>query len=70
MKVAGVVTLGGVIAVAAPTLTAVHPVRRAVTSRVLPRLHGTSPAAHIALTYDDGPDPASTPQFLDLLAEH
>ena len=70
MRVAGAVTLGGVIAVAAPTLTAVHPVRRAVTSRVLPRLHGTSPAAHIALAYDDGPDPASTPQFLDLLAEH
>ena len=70
MRVARAVTLGGVIAVAAPTLTAVHPVRRAVTSRVLPRLHGISPAAHIALTYDDGPDPASTPQFLDLLAEH
>lgn len=27
-------------------------------------------AAHVALTFDDGPDPEVTPQVLDLLAEH
>lgn len=70
MSLAEAVALGGVIAVATPALTAVHPLRRAVTSRVLPRLHGVAPGGHIALTYDDGPDPASTPRFLDLLAEH
>lgn len=33
-------------------------------------LFGKAPGEHIALTYDDGPDPASTPAFLDLLARH
>jgi len=30
-------------------------------------LAGQSPRRHVALTFDDGPDPASTPQFLDAL---
>ncbi|GAA8851354.1 hypothetical protein DUHN55_37460 [Helicobacter pylori] len=25
--------------------------------------------SHVALTFDDGPDPLSTPAFLDLLAQ-
>jgi peptidoglycan/xylan/chitin deacetylase (PgdA/CDA1 family) len=29
-----------------------------------------SEAGHVALTFDDGPDPRSTPYFLDLLAEY
>ena len=48
-----------------PALGTVAPVRRAV----LPRLAGTGARRHVALTFDDGPDRASTPRFLDLLAE-
>ncbi|MEU0257415.1 polysaccharide deacetylase family protein [Streptomyces sp. NPDC006184] len=32
-----------------------------------PGLSGTGHRHHIALTFDDGPDPASTPRFLDAL---
>jgi peptidoglycan/xylan/chitin deacetylase (PgdA/CDA1 family) len=52
-------TLG---AVALPALTFVTPVRA-----LLPRLRGIGSAHHVALTFDDGPDPRSTPRFLDLL---
>jgi len=48
---------------AAPALSAVAPLR----NRVLPRLAGTGPPGHVALTFDDGPDPASTPAFLEAL---
>ncbi|MET8246605.1 polysaccharide deacetylase family protein [Streptomyces sp. NPDC005202] len=34
-----------------------------------PRLAGVGSPAHIAFTFDDGPDPASTPHFLDALDE-
>jgi peptidoglycan/xylan/chitin deacetylase (PgdA/CDA1 family) len=37
--------------------------------RLLPRLSGSSARPHVALTFDDGPDPASTPAFLDALGE-
>ncbi len=37
--------------------------------RQLPRLHGTGSPDHLALTFDDGPDPESTPRLLDLLAD-
>ena len=37
---------------------------------VLPGLRGLGTRHHIALTYDDGPDPASTPQFLSMLERH
>jgi peptidoglycan-N-acetylglucosamine deacetylase len=33
----------------------------------LPTLSGVGRADHVALTFDDGPDPASTPAFLDAL---
>jgi peptidoglycan-N-acetylglucosamine deacetylase len=36
--------------------------------RLLPRTAGTGAADHVALTFDDGPDPWSTPLFLDELA--
>ncbi|EST35832.1 polysaccharide deacetylase family protein, partial [Streptomyces roseochromogenus] len=36
---------------------------------LFPRLAGTGRRRHIALTFDDGPDPASTPRFLDTLDE-
>ena len=37
---------------------------------LMPRLAGVTEPGHVALTFDDGPDPASTPQFLRVLAEH
>jgi peptidoglycan/xylan/chitin deacetylase (PgdA/CDA1 family) len=49
---------------AGPGITALAPVRR----RFFPQLSGFGRADHVALTFDDGPDPASTPAFLDLLA--
>jgi peptidoglycan/xylan/chitin deacetylase (PgdA/CDA1 family) len=49
---------------AAPALTGIAPLRRAVW----PGLSGKGWPDHVALTFDDGPDPESTPQFLDLLA--
>ena len=59
--------LAGAAAVAAghagPALSAIGPLRRAV----LPRLAGGGRPDHVALTFDDGPDPASTPAFLAAL---
>jgi peptidoglycan/xylan/chitin deacetylase (PgdA/CDA1 family) len=42
------------------------PARRILT----PVRAGRSSTGHVALTFDDGPDPESTPHFLDLLAQH
>ena len=47
---------------AAPLITAV-PVMRSF----VPRLVGQGTTSHVALTFDDGPDAASTPAFLDEL---
>ncbi len=59
--------VAGALAVnAAPAVTAIGPLRR----RCAPGLSGVGAGDHIALTYDDGPDPTSTPAFLDLLARH
>jgi peptidoglycan/xylan/chitin deacetylase (PgdA/CDA1 family) len=41
----------------------------ALRARLLPGLAGIGRPDHVALTFDDGPDPASTPQFLDELAK-
>lgn len=40
---------------------------RAGRCAVLPRLSGVGDKGHVALTFDDGPDPASTPQVLSAL---
>jgi peptidoglycan/xylan/chitin deacetylase (PgdA/CDA1 family) len=48
---------------AAPSLAWIDPLRCSLT----PRLAGLGDLGHLALTFDDGPDPASTPQFLDEL---
>jgi peptidoglycan/xylan/chitin deacetylase (PgdA/CDA1 family) len=40
---------------------------RSARWRFLPRLSGVGRPEHVALTFDDGPDPASTPLFLDTL---
>ncbi len=50
---------------AVPALSSIAPLRRSL----LPRLSGRSGRHHIALSFDDGPDPASTPHFLELLAD-
>lgn len=42
---------------------------RRARCRLLPRLSGVGSQGHVALTFDDGPDPASTPQILDTLDE-
>ncbi len=52
-----------VIAHAGPGVTAIGPLRR----RWFPSLAGLGDSGHVALTFDDGPDPRSTPRFLDLL---
>lgn len=51
---------------AAPALAAVPAIR----ARFLPRLHGVGRPDRVALTFDDGPDPESTPRFLEVLAAH
>jgi peptidoglycan/xylan/chitin deacetylase (PgdA/CDA1 family) len=53
------------LAQAVPALSTIAPLRRTT----MPRLAGISRRHHIALTFDDGPDPMSTPRFLDLLAD-
>jgi peptidoglycan/xylan/chitin deacetylase (PgdA/CDA1 family) len=55
---------------AAPSPVSLGPVRKALTPALLgPRLSGMSGENRVALTFDDGPDPASTPAFLRLLDE-
>lgn len=40
---------------------------RALRMRAFPNLAGVGAADHVALTFDDGPDPESTPAFLETL---
>jgi len=42
---------------------------RRLRNRFLPQLAGVGTPGHLALTFDDGPDPSSTPLFLDALDE-
>jgi peptidoglycan/xylan/chitin deacetylase (PgdA/CDA1 family) len=53
----------GIAAHSAPSLVALSAVGR----RISPGLAGVGSRGHVALTFDDGPDPGSTPQFLDVL---
>lgn len=56
------------LAAVAPSALSFGPVRGALTPWVAtPALSGLSGRRHVALTFDDGPDPASTPSFLALL---
>ena len=58
--------LGGLaVSHAGPGVTAIGPLRR----RFFPRLAGQGRADHVAVTFDDGPDPAWTPAFLEVLAK-
>ena len=66
------VKLAGATAGAAAAAAFVHLVPgvvawRAARCRVFPRLSGVGSPGHVALTFDDGPDPASTPQILEVL---
>lgn len=40
-----------------------------VVRRLVPALRGQGLGDHVALTFDDGPDPTSTPLLLDVLAD-
>lgn len=59
---------GGVAAAAylVPGATAIAPLRLALW----PRLAGVGTSDHVALTFDDGPDPRSTPRVMEVLADH
>lgn len=48
-----------------PVVSTFGPLR----NRLMPRLAGQGSPDHVALTLDDGPDPRSTPQFLELLED-
>ncbi len=61
MVLAGSATV--VLGHALPAATTLRTVRRAT-----PRLAGVGSRRSVALTFDDGPDPRSTPAFLDALA--
>ena len=56
---------GLVVAHAGPGITGIGPVRM----RAFGRLAGQGDPGHVALTFDDGPDPESTPEFAMILAE-
>jgi peptidoglycan/xylan/chitin deacetylase (PgdA/CDA1 family) len=62
--VAGVAGIAAVVH-AGPALAGVSP----IGVRVTPALVGRGRPDHVALTFDDGPDPASTPAFLAALDE-
>jgi peptidoglycan/xylan/chitin deacetylase (PgdA/CDA1 family) len=56
---------GLAVAHSGPGITAL----RAVRMSLFPLLSGQVRSDHVALTFDDGPDPAATPLFLELLAD-
>jgi peptidoglycan-N-acetylglucosamine deacetylase len=60
------VGVAGIVAVnSAPSLIALSSIGR----HLAPSLAGVGTPGHVALTFDDGPDPSSTPQFLEALDE-
>lgn len=64
----GAVAVGGI--ALAPTPASLRVMRNRLPERVAgPFLCGTSRLSHVALTFDDGPDVASTGRFLDCLDE-
>ena len=66
------IVVGGVVVVGAAGLTAFHagPALAGISPigyRLTPNLVGRGRAGHVALTFDDGPDPVSTPAILSAL---
>jgi peptidoglycan/xylan/chitin deacetylase (PgdA/CDA1 family) len=66
MRARTAVVAGAVAAVAAHAVPLVT-TRASLRRRYLPRLAGLGSPGHVALTFDDGPDPGTTPYFLDEL---
>jgi peptidoglycan-N-acetylglucosamine deacetylase len=62
---AGSAAAGLAVAHAGPGLAGLRPVRMLAFKR----LAGQGDPGHVALTFDDGPDPGSTPEFTRMLAE-
>ena len=62
---AGSAVTGLAVAQAGPGLAGLRPVRMLAFKR----LAGQGDPGHVALTFDDGPDPGSTPEFTRVLAE-
>jgi peptidoglycan/xylan/chitin deacetylase (PgdA/CDA1 family) len=62
---AAVVLGAAALADALPSVASVRSLRLAA----LPGLTGLSAGGHVAMTIDDGPDPKTTPRFLELFAE-
>lgn len=60
------VAAGTAVLQAGPGVTGLGPVRAAL----FPLLSGRGLPGHVALTFDDGPDPVATPLFLAELAAH
>ena len=65
MRAVGALTAVALAAHAGPALAALGPVRRAA----FPHLSGQGNPGRVAITFDDGPDPVSTPLFVEAL-EH
>ena len=70
MKARGLLLASGAAAAAGVGLCHAAPAAttwRGLRCTLSPRLAGIGDADHVALTFDDGPDPAATPGFLDEL---
>lgn len=65
LTAAAVAGAGAAAAHSLPAAAFLTPVRR-----FLPRLSGIGDPGHVALTFDDGPNPRSTPYFLRLLESY
>ncbi len=63
LAASGAVLGGGVVLHLLPGVVA----WRGMRCRLWPRLSGVGDPGHVALTFDDGPDPVSTPPLLDAL---
>ena len=63
VSAAAAMSAGLAVAQLAPALASIGPLRRAA----FPRLAGIGAHDHVALTFDDGPDPHYTPALLELL---
>jgi peptidoglycan/xylan/chitin deacetylase (PgdA/CDA1 family) len=63
LAASGAVLAGGVVAHLLPGVVAWRPMR----CRLWPRLSGVGDTSHVALTFDDGPDPEATPPLLAAL---
>ncbi len=64
MRLAAALACAGAAGHLVPSVLAIPPLRRRMAAAV------GGVGAYVALTFDDGPDPDSTPKFLDLLDAH